>query len=255
MKRFLGALALTAIVTGLVSCGGSKSPSTTTPTTTTPSTTSAPSVAGAVTDVVSGLAVSGVVVAIQGKSVTTGSDGRYSLSGLTAGQSSLTAQHQGHVNFSQPVTLAATSTVNVGLTPSLAASGAGSWSGSWRNTTFGTTGGMTMQLSVDTVAQTMQLVLDVNGGVFGAGDPPSETFTGAYSEAGTTLTRTSSLLGTVTATVTPAGQLTGSATSVPTAGISRVDFAGTVAARSIAITYTVTFTGGSTATGTATLTR
>ncbi|MEQ1871036.1 MAG: carboxypeptidase regulatory-like domain-containing protein [Vicinamibacterales bacterium] len=250
MKRLLFALALTAIVTGLTSCGGSKSP-----TTSTPGDPSAPSIAGAVTDVVSGLAVPGVVVAIQGKSVTTGSDGRYSLTGLTAGQSSLTAQHQGHVNFSQPVTLASATTVNVGLTPSLAASGAGSWSGSWKNTTFSTTGGMTMQLSVDTIAQTMQLVLDVNGGVFGAGDPPAETFNGAYSDAGTTMTRTSTLLGTVTATITPTGQLTGSATSVPTPGISRVDFSGTVAARSIAISYTVTFTAGGTALGTATMTR
>ena len=250
MKRLACVLALLAIMASLASCGGSESPTSTTPS---PSTT--PSLAGVVTDVVSGLAVSGVVVAVGGKSVTTGSDGRYSFTGLTAGQGSLTAQHQGHVNFSQPVTLAAATTVNVGLTPSLAASGAGNWSGSWKNTTFGTTGGMTMQLSVDTIAQTMQLLLDVNGGVFGGGDPPSETFTGAYSEAGTTLTRTSALLGTVTATVTPTGQLSGSATSIPTPGISRVDFSGTVAARSIAIAYTVAFTAGGTAVGTATLTR
>src|SRR5438552_12685706 len=81
--------------------------------------------AGIVTDVVSGSPVSGVTVAAEAKTATTGADGKYSLSGLTNGAATVTAQHQGHVNFSQAVTISGTTSQNIALTPSNAAKMAG----------------------------------------------------------------------------------------------------------------------------------
>jgi Carboxypeptidase regulatory-like domain len=231
------------------------SKSSTTPTPTTPTTPAATSLAGTVTDVVSAAAVSGATVAVQGKTATTGADGKYSITGLSDGQATVTTQHQGHINFTQTVTLSGATTTNVGLTPSNAAKEAGTWAGTWRNTSFGTTGTIAMVVTVDTVAQTMQIVLDVNGNVFGGADPPAETFNGPYTTTGATLTRPSSVFGNVTVTVTPTGQITGSATNVPVSTISRLDFTGTATATTITINYTVTFVGGGTAVGVATLTK
>jgi hypothetical protein len=245
MKRLLAGVVV-LLLTGLAaSCGDAN-----------PTGNSGPSISGTVTDVVSGAALANVNLGAQGKTATTGADGKYTLSGLTNGAATLTAQRQGHVNFTQNVTVSGSTTVNVPMTPSSVARVAGNWTGTWRNTTFNTSGPVTLGVTVNTVAETFQMVLDIGGGVFGAGDPPSETFTGSYSEAtGASLTRTSTLLGTVTATVTPAGVLTGTCTNIPNAGINRIDFTGTVTASTIAINYTVTFTGGGTAVGTMTLTK
>ena len=73
------------------------------------------------------------------------------------------------------------------------------------------------------VNQSIQLTLDVNGGVFGGPDPPAEMFSAPYAVTGSTVTKTSTVFGNVTVTITPTGQITGSATNVPVAGISRLD--------------------------------
>src|SRR5438552_8945794 len=172
MKRVILAIGFLSIGFSTMSCGNSSG-------TTTPS-GNGTTLAGTVTDVVSAAPISGVTVALQSKSTTTGADGKYSFTGITAGSASITAQHQGHVNFTQPVTLNGAGTLNIPLTPSLAVTGAGNWSGSWRNTTFGTTGTMTMRVTVDTVAQTMQLPPDVNGNVSGGADTPAEIVPGSY---------------------------------------------------------------------------
>ena len=196
-----------------------------------------------------------MIVAIQGKSAAAGADGRYSISDLSDGQATLTAQHQGHRNFTQAVTLAGTTTVNITMTPAEEAGAAGNWAGQWNNTTFGSSGSMTMTLAVDTIAQTTTMTLDLNGSVFGASDPAAETTTGSYTTAGATLTKTSAVFGNVTFDITSTGQITGNGTSVPSATISRIDFTGTAGVSTIALNYTVTFTAGGTATGTGTLTK
>jgi len=75
------------------------------------------SVSGTVTDASSSAPIASAVVAVQGNSATTGADGRYSISGLTAGSAKLTARHQRYQDFSQMVTLAGTTTVDVVMTP------------------------------------------------------------------------------------------------------------------------------------------
>ncbi len=207
------------------------------------------------TDVVSGAAIASVAVAIQGKSATTGADGQYSISDLTDGEATLTAQHQGHRNFTQAVTLAGATAGDVSMTPAEEAGSAGTWAGQWNNTTFGSSGSITMTLAADTVAQTMTMTFDLNGSVFGASDPPAETATGAYTTSGGTVMQTSSVLGEVTFNITSTGQITGSGTNVPSATVSRIDFTGTATVSTITLSYTVTFIAGGTATGTATLTK
>ena len=124
-----------------------------------PSATAA-SISGVVTDVISGAPVPGTAVAIQGKTVTTGSEGRYSITDLTAGPATLTGQHQGHITFSQNVTLSGATSTNIAMTPSNLAKAAGAW----RDPASGTP----ITITVDTVGQTVELVIDYKG----SKDPP-----------------------------------------------------------------------------------
>ena len=264
---FLRAAFIIFVIAGISSCGSSKSPSpptsasptTTSAATTTVATTSAAttsigatSLAGTVTDAVSGSAVASATVAVQGKSATTGADGRYSITGLTDGTSAVTSQHQGHRNFTQNTAVSGSTTLNIVMTPAGEAAGNGNWSGTWRNTTFGSTGNATLAMTIDTVAERFSGTFDLSGSVFGRGDPAPETFSGPYSTSGATLTGTSSFYGTVTATYTPGGTLSGSMVN-PAPNISRVDFSGTVTATTMDVNYTVRFTDGSTAVGTVNL--
>jgi hypothetical protein len=244
-------LAAVCLSVFLTSCGNSTGAGSTTPTPT------IVTLSGTVTDAASGAAVSGAAVAISGKSATTGADGKYSIAGLSPGSATLTVQHQGHDNFSQSVTLSGTATtVDVKLTPAHVALASGNWNGTWRNTTFGSTGTVTAVVSGDTVAQTARITLDVNGNVFGAGDPAAETFNGTYTPGqGATITQTSARFGNVSLTFTAGGTFTGTCTNVPVAGISRFDFTGSMTTSTANLTYTVTFTSGATAVGTATLTK
>ena len=215
------------------------------------------SLAGLVTDASSGAPIAGVAVSVQGQNATTGADGRYSISSLTAGSASATAQHQGHRNFTQTVTLSGATTLNIAMTPAIAAGFVGNWSGQWADSTFATSGSTTMTLSVDTIAQTGQLSIDLNGGVYGAGNPPAESVSGSYTTTGGgTFTKTSTFYGNISFTISPTGQISGSAVSPPVnTSISRTDFAGTITSSSMNLSYTVRFTSGSTAVGTVTLTK
>ena len=219
---------------------------------TTPTSTS---LAGIVTDSVSGAPISGAKVTVQGKSATTGNDGKYSIANLTDGQASVTTQHQGHINSTKDVSLSNATTLDVAMTPSMAAKLAGNWAGTWKNNTFSTQGTETLAVTVDTVAQTMNVTLDLNGGVFAGSDPAPETLSTTYTLTGATFTKTSPVFGNISLTITPAGTLTGNATSVPGGTISRVDFTGTITPTLITVNYTITFTTTATATGTATFTK
>lgn len=221
-----------------LSCGDDSKGGGTTP--------SGPSVTGTVTDVVSGAAIQGVTVAIQEKTATTGTDGRYSITGLTAGQATLTAKHQGHDNFSQAVSLAGATTVNVSMTPAMALR----VNGTWRATTPSATA-FTLTNAVDTVAQTVQITLEVRG--------KRETFTAPYSltaSTPTTHTRTSANFGNISVTVppNPEGPITGTVTN-PEPDILRIDMSVTGTTTTIAVNLTVRWTDGDVDTGVLTFTK
>jgi hypothetical protein len=268
-SRVLRGLTLTLVLTGMTaavwtaaSCKSNTTP-TQTPPSPTPTPTAAPTpapgvVSGVVTDTstLAGVAVSGATVEIQGKSATTGADGRYSIGSLTAGAAPLTVTHQGHDTVTQSVTVVAgtTTTVNISMSRAFAAALAGNWSGQWRNVTFGSTGSATMAVSADTVAQTFRVTLDLNGLVFGLSDPLPQTFSGSYTPtAGADVHGTTLLFGDLTLKVTPTGQITGSVSDLSGPTVSRLDFTGTATATLVTINYTVMFTAGGTAVGVLTM--
>lgn len=200
--------------------------------------------------------ISGATVGVQGQTATTGADGRFTIgAGLTAGSTALSVSHQGHQNVSQTVTLAGATTQDVTLSAAPVAAFIGNWSGNWVNSTFGSTGDVTMVFGANTVAQTVSVTVDLNGTVFGAINPPAFTITGPYVPNAVNTVTGSAFGGTFTATFTPPGQISGSVTGIPVAGISRVDFTGTVTGTTVTLNYTVTFSGGGTAIGTLTLTK
>lgn len=216
--------------------------------------TTSASIAGTVTDVASGAAISSAIVAIQGKSTTTTPDGRYLIADLTDGQVSLTVQHQGHRNFTQGLTLDGATAVDVVMTPALEAGVAGHWVGRWNNDTLDSSGAMAMTLSVDTMAQTMRATLHVDAPAFGTRGPRTETISGSYTTSGATLAMDKSpVFGDLQVYVSPVGRITGSAANVPGDAISRLDFAGTITVSAIRLDYAVTSTAGNVATGVATL--
>jgi len=132
----------------------------------------------------------------------------------------------------------------------------GNWQGQWENITFGSQGNASVQVTVDEAAQTAQFVVDLDGNVLGAGDPPPITFNATYDENSLTVDGSSALFGDVSFGAAKGGALTGSATNVPNAAIDRVDVTGNATSTTITVNYTVTFSalaGGGTATGTLTL--
>ncbi len=145
---------------------------------------------------------------------------------------------------------------NLTTTADLAAGFAGLWSGHWNNTTASTSGSAALTLTPDLPSQSVQAVLDLNGNVFGAGDPPPEAFTGTLTEQGIVLKGVSPTFGTYDVTVDGFCAISGTLTHLPSIFIDSVAFAGTATPTKISLAYTITFTptgGGGTATGTVTL--
>lgn len=197
--------------------------------------------------------IAGATVTVQNKSATTSIDGRYLIEDLTAGSAEVRVTHQGHNNQTTNVTLDGETTQNLTLTRAVNAAFIGNWTGGWVNNTFGTSGSATMSYNVDTVAETFQITMDLNGQVFGFIDPPAQTFNSTYSPTGPTNITIPTPFGTLNATFTQTGQISGAITGVNVGGINRMDFTGTATTATITVNYTVTFNTGATATGVLTL--
>ncbi len=249
----LAVLCVIATASGSFSCGGGSSSSPP------PSPTGTSSLAGTVTDAVTAGPVSGATVAVQNKSVTTGADGRYSITGLVDGASTVTAQHQGHRNLTQTSTITGATTRDLRLLAAPETRGSGPWTGAWTNQTSGTSGNINLMLTVNTVAQTMTIALKVDGPAYGRSGPLTDTITGAYSPTtGANFTTTSSIFGNITFLWPPTGVISGSAVNVPGGTVSRVDFIGEASSPDIDVIVTmkgeITFANGSKGTNSFTLT-
>jgi hypothetical protein len=121
---------------------------------------------------------------------------------------------------------------------------AGDWTGTWNNTTYGSTGSGTLKVTVDEATKNVTYILDLNGSVFGASDPPAETFSGSYASGAYKMSGNSATLGQTTINVAADGTLTG--TAKPARGDVTLD--GTVSASKIEINYTIK-SGSDTITG------
>lgn len=131
----------------------------------------------------------------------------------------------------------------------------GTYAGNWNNLTFSTTGSATMDVAADTTAKTASMVLDLNGNVFGGGDPPAVTMNGTYNNAQMTVSATNTLFGNMTFTVDSNGHISGSAPNVPGPNVDSITFNGTITATGANLTYLIALAGGGTANGTLVMTK
>jgi len=124
----------------------------------------------------------------------------------------------------------------------------GPWTGNWINFAFDTTGTVTLDVTDIPGAKTVTLTLDLNGSVFGGDDPAPiiliATYTGDVAQG---VAHTA--LGIVSMTLTADGQISGTITSIPVAGIDSVHYSGVVTSGAVNIGYSIVFSDGSSASG------
>ena len=131
----------------------------------------------------------------------------------------------------------------------------GHLTGQWKNTTFNTAGTMTWDVASDELKRTVTLTVTLTGNALGAAAPAPEHIELTHLATGVVQGQ-SVAFGTVNGVITPDGRIHFQLTNLPVRSIASVDVAGLVTrGTSIAFAYTVTMTTGSTAKGTATLTR
>ena len=128
------------------------------------------------------------------------------------------------------------------------------FAGSWQNTTFATTGPLATTFDIERISSLALTTTTVGGNVFGVGAPPPFTIRGVNTLSGLVLNDTVGFLGSISATVSPAGVLSGSAPNVPSPNVSAVTFTGSVSPSSINGNYTATLRPSGTANGTFSMT-
>ena len=166
--------------------------------------------------------------------------------GATAGSNSLTATTSASGVAGSPLTFTATGTAGLN-----AAAYVGMWTGTWVNTTFASAGTTSLVIAQGTAANQVTITHSGTGTVLGGSGAPAETRTNLpYTPAAFTLQTVSTVFGNVTLNVDASGAVIGSGTQVPNASVSRWDCSGTISPTLIRLTFTVTFVGAGTATGT-----
>ena len=132
---------------------------------------------------------------------------------------------------------------------------AGDWTGTWTNTTFGSTGDITVGGTASDDG-TGEATIDIGGQVFGLVDPDAQNVSATFDNDTLTIEVAGDpVFGDISITVTADGQMTMEATNIPNPDIDRMTAEGTATATQIDVTYTVHFADGSTAEGTATLSK
>lgn len=117
----------------------------------------------------------------------------------------------------------------------------GGWSGQWENTTFGSYGPATMNLTSDSNNKTAEMMLDLDGFVFGGNDPDAMNLTGNYTDTEFTVSATTNLFGEFTLTVNNQGVISGQGINVPMEAIDRFEFSGTSTPLQMNMNYTIHF--------------
>jgi len=131
----------------------------------------------------------------------------------------------------------------------------GTWNGSWTNTTFGTSGPLSITVT-DNGNGTYNVTVDLGGMVGGMIDPPPQTVTATVDgNGGISFNGSVSMLGQLIFSVSSGGALSISAPAITTPGFSSFSASGSISATTGSLSYTVTFSGGGSANGTATATK
>lgn len=126
------------------------------------------------------------------------------------------------------------------LTPVFAAT---TYVGGWMNTTFGSSGAAT--IVIDISGTSLTVTVDLDGPVFGGTDPTPLVLSGTFDPVtgGTMSFMDHPTYGDVSATMSPAGFVSGSALDVPDPFIDHATFMGPVGPTGLIIDYVVFFTG------------
>lgn len=128
----------------------------------------------------------------------------------------------------------------------------GTYTGTWINQTYSTTAAMSFVIA-DNQPGSLSMTQSIGGAAFGSQSPlPSFVVTADLREAGISLSGGNAGFGTVTGSLSDSGGVLGSITSIPGGSISSVDYTGTINNGALNINYTVNFSAGGKAVGTAT---
>lgn len=135
----------------------------------------------------------------------------------------------------------------------------GDWTGSWQDDTFGTAASITMSFTINengTASATFDLPSSGDNTPFGLSSPDTITLHGEIQDNVLTFDLADDpLFGTMTATILPDGTFEAGATMDGAPGIDVLDIQGTFGVDGMQATYTISFTDGTNATGSAILAR
>ena len=135
----------------------------------------------------------------------------------------------------------------------------GNWSGAWRNDTFGSSAPITIRIAVNgdgTATFGIDLPAGDSGRPFGIIATGQQAFDGTYDENGlSAILRGDGLFGDLNVTISLAGELVAEATMTGVLDVDHLTVEGTFTGDGLDVTYTVSLSDGSDATGSATLTR
>lgn len=128
------------------------------------------------------------------------------------------------------------------------------YQGTWTNTSFGSSGSLLFDTQV--TGSNVTMTFKAGGNVFGLGEPPAVTLNGTIGPNGVTFTKTGDpRYGDMTINIGLDGVLSFRFDRIPVSGIQRQEATGTITVNAISYDFTIFFTNGSTARGTATATR
>ena len=132
----------------------------------------------------------------------------------------------------------------------------GNYIGTWNNTTFGSTGPASFNIAVDTNTHLATMLMDLDGPVFGAANPPADNLVGTYDGSGLSVTAQSPTFGALTFNIDGGGTFSGGSNDVPGTTVRSITYNGTVTGNTIFLTYVITFENNSpVASGTLTATK
>lgn len=123
----------------------------------------------------------------------------------------------------------------------------GEWSGMWTNKTFGSTGSASASVTVGDDGETMTIVLDLGGGVFGASDPPPENIRITLDGSGSTSGSSDSFGPYEASWDVDAGTISITLGDVPGDRITTVSGSGTFSDSTFTVDFTINFSDGSSA--------
>ena len=125
--------------------------------------------------------------------------------------------------------------------------GAATYVGTWTNTTFGSSGAATFDLALG--PDSYSVSADLDGSVFGLGDPPALALAGVLEPDGSAVLSLvgDPVFGTVTGKVSATGDVAALFSALPPPvglGVASVTLAGSITPLLIELDYTVLFAGG-----------